>query len=498
MCGTFGVRILTTVCDSVFLLLLLAQGVVTRDVSFSVPLKSGVDQDGVDWGEIGRKADHATVAISAAKDVCVAYHTDRADEAPPGFASGLKQVEVALFRYEGGQPETWTHVATELLGSVYLDPDLQQARIKCERPDVIAAGDGFFVTWTRHDDRSFDELEPAIIEGAWILRAGAGFTVLAGSTPGLGIELDRHTALSSLHVRECSGVADAVYLGDLNGPGTRTAAVVYPHQTSFHHLTPFVRRFDLRVAACTLDANAQISRQAPQTLVTGAEFDGPNDPVTSPGLILPDLAPGAHPGRFWLSYEEQLGVAGSLLEGRVQLQFWERDAQGLWAILPGGQRTFGSAASNMSRRRSNLASDPQHPGGLEIVSIAFNRAVIQADADVAYEQWQYGPGVMARVPWTLRDNFVNSALNDVMPVPVLGPGFLRRCYVNRKGALDEILEHVNGRAVPLPIASSALSLGRPAAAYLHDPSSSLPHYTPITWEETPTPGAELEVRLRVR
>jgi len=71
------------------------QPILTCNTGFEIhPLI--FDVPGGTWGPEFRPADHATVAINSVGDIAVAYHTTRDDIVghPP-----LKQVEVALFRY---------------------------------------------------------------------------------------------------------------------------------------------------------------------------------------------------------------------------------------------------------------------------------------------------------------------------------------------------------------------------------------------------------------
>ena len=123
-------------------------------------------------GDIGRDADHATVAMNSNLDIAVAYHSDRTDA-----GSDLKQVEVAYYEYQGWGPggtDSWEHVATKVVGSIYHNPiqTLPSGPVKCERPDIIAVGTRFFVVWTRRYQGTTTALEhhPAVLECAWIER----------------------------------------------------------------------------------------------------------------------------------------------------------------------------------------------------------------------------------------------------------------------------------------------------------------------------------------
>jgi len=183
------------------------------------------------FGSPNRAADHATVAMNSNKDILVAFHTVRDWTLPgellpppgsPNYLGGLKQVEIAFFDYdESSSVDKWNHVETRILGGMEHMPIsvFSQRIIKCERPDVVAVGDKFFVVWTRRYSSASDfagqENEPAVLECAWI-EIDNGAMVVHGTDspvagPGLGFILDSHLPGGShdFHIRECAGVADA-------------------------------------------------------------------------------------------------------------------------------------------------------------------------------------------------------------------------------------------------------------------------------------------------
>jgi len=204
-------------------------------------------------GATTRGADHATVAINEDRDIAVAYHSSRPAITGAGGAN-IKQVELAYYEYQDiGGIETWVYLDTILLGSIDYSPvlGLNQTSVRCERPDVVAVRDKFFVVWTRRYEDSLAPLQypnqsegPAVIECAWVEKASPQQTYKiqtypdyrdpANPSPGLGYILDSHivgTGLRDLLTKECLGVADAVPLSDDNDE--YKVAVVYPHQTDF-------------------------------------------------------------------------------------------------------------------------------------------------------------------------------------------------------------------------------------------------------------------------
>lgn len=86
----------------------------------------------------GRDYDHATVAINSDLDVVVAFHSSRKD-----VAASMKQVEIAYYQWQVG--DTWLHKGTKTLGNMNFDPLFGTAKVKCERPDVVAVNDNFLL-----------------------------------------------------------------------------------------------------------------------------------------------------------------------------------------------------------------------------------------------------------------------------------------------------------------------------------------------------------------
>ncbi len=514
------------------LALLPFQSTVTRDVNWEIILPFGALPGTVyGWGLQSRKADHATVAISSDRHVLVAYHTDRSDIGAP---FNLKQVEAAMFRYNEFTDD-WTHVQTELVGGVEhfpLDPlYVQSYGTKCERPDVIAVGDRFFVTCTRIYDRTTRAEEPSISEGTWVTwdALQQRFMVHGGGALGLGFPLDFDnndhdnnmlTQPTSLFVRECAGVSDVVVLRE-NLNGVSTVGVAYAHQSDFgdYPAVDNTRRCDLRFVSCTFDGTT-ITNNVPQVVQASIPFDGvtgAGGSGSSAGLILPDLARGYADGRIVLVYEEQQFVSPTSSDayGLIRLQGWQYDfvTQAL-PLLPSYSHTIGSATTPFTRRRPNVSSRPSPGGTVDEFTLAFNKELANGDQDVVYEQWQFSESGGYRVPWPAGEGWFNPPpsppnmylINDFRPIPLHGTTipFSRRCLAERDlgNGTCQILEYAmdtdpenNGN--PLVLASGP-SLGRPAASYWYQAGAPSPHYAVVTWEGPGVVQTGLKIWIRVR
>lgn len=489
-----------------------AQTTLVRDgASFQIQLPTG----GV-WGPGSRTADHAVVAMNSAKDILVAYHTDRNDL---DAVLRPKQVEAALFDYAVvGGVETWTYVTTFLLGSTLHNPlgVPNITHVKCERPDVVAVGDQFFVVWTRrYQGLPFPlDKDPAVLECAWIDVTSSPIVYdSGGASPtgtGLGFILD-----DAFNVLECAGVPDAAVLDDGTGAGLPEVDVVYPAQTGFSSGSILDRSFDLRIATCTLDVANPTAPIAsiPAATLTGSSpvaFNG-NDNMSA-GLILPDLARGINQDQFILAYEEQFIATGppSGEYGLIRMHRIVRSS-GTWSSVQ--SHSFGNAQDLLARRRPNLASHPVPGSTVNNVTIAFNifdAANSNADADVVFSEWIFDPddGIF-KVQWTSglgqpppgwpNDPFAPNVLAyDFRPIPLHGKNVtFRRRYAETfqapappAGNCDLVEYDLATNQIGPPLATAPL--GRPAVAYLHDPSNAEPDYATLTWEQriqtNPTSG----------
>ncbi len=472
--------------------------IVPLATSSTFPFPSGL-------GLLGRKADHATVAMNDDLDIAVAFHSSRAE-----LGNGLKQVEIAYFEYQSN--DTWEHVETVVVGSVDYHPifGLPQTRVKCERPDIIAVGNMFFVVWTRRYSEnpvySNQEHQPAVLECAWIAR-GSGATIDvfgALNNPGLGFELQAHvpngTSSQLFEVLECAGVPDAVVLNDSSLPTTTLkVGVAYPHQKIFSDpndpVDNQIREFTMRFVTCKFDTTtSSISTPATGPIETHptVQFNGPKalNQGTTAGLILPDLAPSSEDNAFWIAAEGQIMVSPNppqkLPHGVVKLQYWKL-VGGTWQELAGKTYMSSPSSGYQSRRRPNLSSYP--PGnltdGLESVSIAFNWAESDpGHADQSFnfthEEWDYSNGSITAPALSPMTDWVNSsAVDDVKPVPLRGidsPTLIRKCYFTQSDynvALPkdiisfDAITNQSPSIQNLPVGQANGELTRPAAAYQH-------------------------------
>jgi len=473
----------------------------------STTLPSGV-------GPSTRDADHATVAMNSNRDILVAFHTSRPDITGAGQ---MKQVEIAFYEYQSN--DTWDYVDTYLLGGIDYNPiGLNQAQVKCERPDVIAVGDRFFVVWTRRYDSSIagQGNEPAILECAWVKKVNGPTSVQVtghqSGSVGRGFELDAHVPGGrAFEIRECAGVPDAVALNDPSDPFK--VAVVYPHQFVFSSGSNLNRKFALRMVTCSLDAvQNSVSKGPPEELHSTVVFNGDSAPGggTSAGLILPDLAPSSEVNSFWVAAEGQVLDSNSpqLENGRIRLEYWQENG-GTWDVL--ASKTFKSPNGGTSymRRRPMISSFPA--GTAEhVVSIAFSKgnpdpAATDKSANVVHEQWEYengslisppsyGPGVP---PETLAEWPNSSLYGDGKPVALHGRTvpYIRRCFATRAllggGAQMDIMsfDDVTMPEVLVNLDTTYYNLvSRPAAAYHYHSGAANPDYITVTWEKIVTSG----------
>lgn len=474
--------------------------ILPRATAFEIPLLS--DTSGGWWGEDDRTADHAAVAINSSRDILVAYHTTRTDilngYAPPSFHEPLKQVEIAFFEYDSTNDQ-WDLKAQKLIGSTEHNPltSFEQDAVRCERPDVIAVGDRFFVVWTRRYDRNMDgyQMEPAVLECAWVNWTGAALEIHTdGQLDGQGFILD-----DDYTVRECAGVPDAVLL-DL-GSSSSTVGVVYPHQTDIGDVDPADwisqgdndRLCDLRLVLTSIDSSNQIpDPDAPVAIVSDIVFDGDTAPMgqETAGIILPDCArgqrdPSSMAFRFWLAYEEQNPPPGSgnVPDGRIKLGLWEQLSTGVWDTLV--TLNIGSASNPYVRHRVGLSSHPEDANGLEFVSMTFGKTNTANNDDVVHDEWGFDPDTgLSKVTRPVGHVFENNGDDHKRPAILHGRTnpLVRLLFVDRNEDPSQILEYDIGEDSLSVKCGSDISLGRAAVAYWAG-SGSTPDDVVLTWEE---------------
>jgi len=492
-----------------------------RNTQYNLPLQQDGSGNGL-FGEADRKADHATVATNSVGDVLVAFHSSR-----PTYDTQyplLKQVEIALLTYDESV-ETWTLVDTNQkvvgscewspLGSLY-----PQQHVKCERPDVIAVGEWFFVVWTRIYQREYggtsgaQDFEPAVLECAWVRNNGGNIEVYATAFAGQGFPLDiDNPSGTRFHVRECSGCPDAVMLHAGGGGELPTVGVVYPHQTDFGDYPTGSgdnsRLFELRFLTCSIDESSSFLIDAtqypsiPATSSTGLVYNGDADAA---GIVLPDVAPASVPWRFGLAYEDQI-QSGSVTNGRIILETWEVNPTGP-SLSQLESHTFGSSSSTTFRRRPMLSSYPAAFPEQDVFAIAFNRKTPPGTGDVVYQEWLFTEGAN-QLYWNAEWGWDNSdpSNNDVKPVPLLGREFASnqyfgRCYAERTASGIQCILKNYVRLAPsiedtLLTIQTANHLQRPATSYWYDILNDADTVA-LTLEQDTTVGSLTPVQIWLR
>lgn len=492
-----------------------------------IPLAPGLVSE---VGEIDRDTDHATVAINESRDIVVTYHAKRNDIVGSGT---IQQVEFAYFKWTTG--DVWEHVTTEVIGSPFVNPLAvflpPGSATACVRPDVIAVGDKFFITWTRvyRKELAIDDRELGTIECAWLEKdpISGAINKYTDPTPiaGKGFVLEAHDAspggTHEFFTRECRGVADAVLL---NGNSDPTVGVVYPHQTDFSKTVPgdVTRRFTLRMATCSIDTNNVLSANPvagpdPVDLVSNLPFDGIEN---SAGMILPDLAPSPADNAFWLIAEIQNLVTPPggtpQKDGAIKLGYW-RLSGGTWTSVASKTFLTEPGQTPRIRRRPMISSYPV--GAVQQgVSLAFNELNQNpspgddASARVIYRHWIYDGGSISPPPSLVffpNDDTIDSG----KCIPLRGrdtpvQSALRRCHADESptiGAPPDRIVGINDltpnvRAVidSIPLQGTG-SVGRPATAYvLHDPAGPSPtDYAVVTWERRDATGLPLRIWIGV-
>jgi len=478
--------------------------IVSRDgVGVEVPLATTTTAP-MGVGAPGRTADHATLAMADNRDIAIVFHTSRA----PFQGASLKQVELAYFQYLGN--ESWGHVGTELIGSIDHNPILGflQPLVKCERPDVVAVGNQFFVVWTRRYDENFSgqqsneqQFEPSVLECCWVGLDTTYNDVLVhngGLAVGRGVILDAHSPLvggRTFETRDCEGVADAVVLKDSGlSPSQVKVGVGYPHQEVFGSNN---RSFDMRLVTSVFDTSTKsFSVPILNDVQTGIPFNGATSASgNSAGLILPDLEPAFEENSFWLTYEVQIVRVGppNLPSGTIRLEYWTENASSVWALQ--ASRSYKSSASNppMVRRRPDISSRPTTAND-EIVTLVFN----ETDPDplgsdqsknvvltqVHYENGGFAPPTSPIPLWP------NSPQkDDGKPVAIHGRNLLSgpHAFADRtdppSSTCDIISDKLNTYGV-----NPFSSVGRPAVSHHYEAGHSSPDYFAVIFEKVENLG----------
>lgn len=455
-------------------------------------------------GSSSRDYDHATVAINSDRDIVVAFHSS--------LSGGLKQVEIAYYEYQVG--DTWLHKGTVVVGATPFDPvGLLVGNVKCERPDVVAVDDKFFVVWTRrYENVSGHANQPASMECAWVdLDATGNIRVHQNSIPqGQGVILDKHVvpppgqpSSNPFWVKECGGVQDAVPLKEVGNP--YKVAVVYVHQFQFSGVN-LDRKFELRIVTCELDASTfavSTGTAQPQgVLIPQVQFNGISSAGgSSGGLILPEVAPSSEDNAFWLAAERQILVGGDP-EGKIYLGYWKWES-GIWTEK--ASRTYQSSnpTDAFSRRRPMISAYPE-AGKNDLVGLTFNKIDLRAnptqlDKEVRYKEVEYDPQGTLGSPAGFIPQWPNiSGHDDLKPSPVQGraAAALAQAYAGRSPGINvsQDLININGVVVD---SSSHITGARPAISYHYEAGATNPDYVALSWEKKVPNSTQLQVWVGV-
>jgi len=450
--------------------------------------------------------------MNSERDIVVAFQTSRPDIT--GFGD-MKQVEFAYYEWKSG--DTWDFVRTEVIGSTGHNPisGLNQNIVRCERPDVIAVEDKFFVVWTRRYQASGDPNEPAVLECAWIDKVSPGNIQVFnnGGPSGLGFKLDAHVPTMGgrgFWVKDCAGVPDAVALSDSNLlAGSFKAGVAYPHETDgFTSGSNGDRKFTNRFITCTLDASGSLTPGPHNDLQENIPFNGATAPNggSSAGLILPDLAPSIEDNAFWLTAETQTMALG-LPHGKIRLQYWQQDVStGIWELQ--ASKTYKSPSfpylKPYVRRRPNVSAYPEL-GLNPTVTLAFNKLDpnpgVGGDGtvNVILDAVEYdGSGFV--VPAGSQAIWPNDpGFDDGKPVPLRGKtgAPVPSCYADRVSLASPSTCDIVTNGLTVLDTNPHDSVGRPAASYHFHPGAANPDYAVATWEKVITAGGSRVIWIGV-
>lgn len=420
-------------------------------------------------------ADHATLAIGPTGDILVAFSSTRTDLAP-----GALQVECCYMQYLGNstwaQPETGvSHLVLGAADAEVFGPGFESNR----KPDVLAAGDDFFVVWPRANaDRSLQR-----VEGVRISPDGQGGLIVDWAAPGIGFPLDPQVDGASAGI-----MPDLVEI-----PGYPLGfGVVYVDDED---QAPPHREYDLRYVRADFSVLPPLI-DGPYVLEDGITYDDPvNAGEPNGGKILPD-AVRDDSGHLVVAYESYLrtGHQGATAnEGRV-FTAWYADPGGSQPLRIVNSEFHGNNLSSLVRR-PNLATsrlDASNSISLSYLHMADGSAL----ADVGYHDLNFD-GIAVG---TSNLNYPNlGGTSDSMPVPAHG-ATIRFCFADR-GAFSSpklmtFLKSVNGRLMQV---STVAKPWRPAVEVLEPApgDSGSFSFVPLTYEAPRNGNGPLRVYLQI-
>ena len=418
-------------------------------------------------------ADHATVAVSARGDLFVTWQSDATTPGP-----STQQVEGMLLRYLGGT--SWELPgASEIL--LLGDPGLSliAATEECRKPDVVAVGENFLVSWPRHDPLSGD----AQLEAVRIVVPPSGPPVVEAPAAGQGFVVDPTVA-----------AGDAGLMPDLArlARAPQLAAVVYAAETLAQGDW---REYEIRYAELDF-SGARPRFSVPQVIVPWLAVDttvfGPGG-----GRVLPDAVEDDY-GNLVVAYEQFL-VANHLTnptnEGHVFIRRYRNSAG---VLLELDSQAFQGSALQDRQRRPNVAASRLDQRNA--VSLAWTDTPDgPGDIDTRYVEVNFTGGPSSGVVSVTDYGFPNlSNRSDYHPIPVHGRSLRLALGVRLFPAEQRLLYHEAVPAVVTDvIASPASDVWRPAADLLEfgTPGTPRSRLLPITYEATESGAGDRRIHL---
>ena len=345
-------------------------------------------------------ADHATVAMNEDGDVLVVWQAARTD-----LPGAPKQVEAVFIPHLGGNDWELPQLATHhfVLGDPEADA-IPGATLEANRkPDVVAMGRDFVVTWPRAPQgESLSQLEVVQIE------VNGGTAVLRAPAPGQGWIVDPAVEAGD------AGVMPDLFTQEIQRD--QAAGVVYVHEL---WAAPPLREYDLR--ACVLDFgtyNGTPRIVGPVVLQAALPLDDDAaGGLTNGGLVLPDAEEDDF-GNLVVAFEEYVraGHQGAVQdEGSIVVQRWHRGDSG--PELIDEIRVFGRDPVNRQRRPNIMGSFLDFRNAVSLTHMDLTPG--QTDGDTVHVELIFeggpNPGTI-----TLRNLLYpnDSLFDDIMPVPV--------------------------------------------------------------------------------
>ncbi len=359
--------------------------------------------------------DHATLAINDEGDVFVAWHS----QIGIGLASP-RQVEGVLFRRGNG----WSWITPTSADVLVLGDPLVQvlgSGESCRKPDVVAVGRDFVVSWPRHlPSTGAAQLETCLIE------VTPSAAILHEASPGVGYRVEGGLD---------AGVAGLMPDLAARSAAPRLATVVYANQIS-HSGTQY--EFDLRAANLDFSQFPPVVSPPVSLIQPVPEDDGLAAPTG--GRVLPDVVEDdlGHLVLAWEEFAEAGHLGATLSEGWIRVAHFQDGGSGSYTEL-GPPTTLGGPNPGIRRRRPNLATSVSDL--TNTISIAWGEYPDQIlhDTDVRFGQLDYSAASGGTPPVISDFGYpVISSRDQDLPVPIHARG-LRLCLATRQFLADRKL-----------------------------------------------------------